>query len=161
MRQFECHKVVKAEKIDTVIRRGDGTGGTLVLVTGQSIEVDRPYLAKHLPLAGGYFVEYEGGYRSWSPAEAFESGYTEQAAAPAEPTVYPVPPDELARLEEAFTYHAPKGDQVIRYAALRGEAKVLAKLFLQLCPPGRERALARTHLEEAVMWANAAIARGE
>lgn len=25
---------------------------------------------------GGYYVVYEDGYESWSPAEAFEKGYT-------------------------------------------------------------------------------------
>ena len=25
---------------------------------------------------GGYYVVYTGGYKSWSPAEAFEDGYT-------------------------------------------------------------------------------------
>lgn len=34
------------------------------------------YVQKHAPKAGGYFVAYEDGYKSWSPAEAFESGYT-------------------------------------------------------------------------------------
>jgi hypothetical protein len=33
------------------------------------------YLIKHQPKVGGYYVEYEDGYASWSPAEAFESGY--------------------------------------------------------------------------------------
>ena len=31
---------------------------------------------KHAPQPGGYFVLYEGGYTSWSPADAFEAGYT-------------------------------------------------------------------------------------
>jgi hypothetical protein len=31
--------------------------------------------AKHAPHVGGYFVQYEDGYTSFSPAEAFESGY--------------------------------------------------------------------------------------
>jgi hypothetical protein len=38
--------------------------------------VDGAYLLKHDPRPGGYFVEYADGYRSFSPAEAFEAGYT-------------------------------------------------------------------------------------
>lgn len=33
-------------------------------------------MAKHKPVAGGYFVVYEDGYESFSPAKAFEEGYT-------------------------------------------------------------------------------------
>jgi hypothetical protein len=77
------------------------------------------------------------------------------------PTRYPVDAKERKRLLEVFTYHAPKGDQVQRYAALRAEAYSLACQIAELTPPGRERALALTKLEEAVFFANAAIARGE
>jgi hypothetical protein len=38
--------------------------------------VDSDYLAKHKPEPGGYFVVYKDGYQSFSPAEAFEDGYT-------------------------------------------------------------------------------------
>jgi hypothetical protein len=38
--------------------------------------VDREYFNKHQPKAGGYYVVYADGYKSFSPAEAFESGYT-------------------------------------------------------------------------------------
>jgi hypothetical protein len=38
--------------------------------------VTNAYVQKHEPKVGGYFVQYADGYKSWSPAEAFESGYT-------------------------------------------------------------------------------------
>ena len=38
--------------------------------------VSQEYIDKHHPQEGGYYVQYEGGYESYSPAEAFESGYT-------------------------------------------------------------------------------------
>jgi hypothetical protein len=41
-----------------------------------ALEVDAEFLAKHNPVPGGYFVVYEDGYRSYSPAAAFEAGYT-------------------------------------------------------------------------------------
>lgn len=66
-----------------------------------------------------------------------------------------------ARLEQNFTYHTPKGDQPERYTQLRQQAKQLAELMVQLCPDSRELSLALTNLEQAVMWANAAIARNE
>ena len=58
-----------------------------------------------------------------------------------------------------FRYHAPKPGQAEIYQELRTEAHKLADRFTAYCPASRERSLAITKLEEAVMWANAAIAR--
>jgi hypothetical protein len=68
---------------------------------------------------------------------------------------------EQEQIERAFTYHAPKDSQPPRYTAIRGQAKELASSLLDLCPASRELSLALTKLEEAVFWANAAIARNE
>jgi hypothetical protein len=57
-----------------------------------------------------------------------------------------------------FTYHAPKADQPARYEAIREQARVLAELILSTTPECREQSLAMTHLQETVMFANAAIA---
>jgi len=65
----------------------------------------------------------------------------------------------LERIEDDFTYHPPQGDQAQRYEQLRATTKQLARLVIELCPDGRERSTALTKLEEAVMWANAGIAR--
>lgn len=62
------------------------------------------------------------------------------------------------RIVNDFTYHAPHGDQPKQYEEIRQTGKEFA-LLVALCPEGRERSLALTHIEEAVMWANAAIAR--
>jgi hypothetical protein len=65
------------------------------------------------------------------------------------------------QIENNFQYHAPKGDQQERYGTLRLYGKDLANKINELCPDSREKSLAMTKLEEAVMWANAAIARNE
>ncbi|MEG2217754.1 MAG: hypothetical protein RRZ24_11380 [Clostridia bacterium] len=62
-------------------------------------------------------------------------------------------------IQKAFTYHAPRKGQPEQYTALREKAKEIANLINELCPDSRERNLAFTKLEEAVMWANASIAR--
>jgi hypothetical protein len=64
-------------------------------------------------------------------------------------------------IERRFSYHAPKGDQVVRYERLRAGAKAYAYLIDQLCPNSREKSLALTHLEDAVMSANKSIACNE
>ena len=38
--------------------------------------VDKQYIAKHNPQPGGYYVVYDDGYKSFSPAQAFEEGYS-------------------------------------------------------------------------------------
>lgn len=64
-------------------------------------------------------------------------------------------------IEKNFTYHAPKEDQASRYQCIRDTAKGFAALLNSACPDSREKSLAFTKLEEAVMWANASIARNE
>lgn len=64
-------------------------------------------------------------------------------------------------IEKNFTYHAPKEDQPVRYETIRNKAKMLAAYINEFCPDSREKSLAMTKLEEAVMWANASIARNE
>lgn len=41
-----------------------------------SFVVSAEFMAKHKPEVGGYFVHYADGYESFSPAKAFEEGYT-------------------------------------------------------------------------------------
>ncbi len=65
-------------------------------------------------------------------------------------------PEEL---KTRFTYHAPKPGQPEAYQHIRDKAHELAQLFATVCPESRELALAHTNLEQAVFWANAAIAR--
>ena len=67
----------------------------------------------------------------------------------------------LPEIEKRFTYHRPKEGQPEKYTQLREKSKELAYLIQELCPDSREKSLAITKLEEAVMWANAAIARNE
>jgi len=65
------------------------------------------------------------------------------------------------KIENNFMYHPPKPGQPEKYTAIREKAKELAYLINDLTPVSREQSLAFTKLEEAVMWANAAIARNE
>ena len=62
-------------------------------------------------------------------------------------------------LNKIYKYHAPKEGQPAKYEAIRAKAKELALLIETECPDSRERSVAFTNLETAVMWANAAIAR--
>lgn len=67
-------------------------------------------------------------------------------------------PNDIDRI---YTYHPPKPGQPERYGKIRAKAKELAELIDAECPQSRERSIAMTDLENAVMWANASIARNE
>ncbi len=62
-------------------------------------------------------------------------------------------------LRNRFTYHPPKDGQSVVYEKLRFNGRNLAEMIDELAPDSREKSLAITHLEQAVMWANASIAR--
>lgn len=62
-------------------------------------------------------------------------------------------------LTNRFTYHAPRGDQADRYRLIRSSALEFSETLVGLAPESRELDLAVQKVEEAVFWANAAIAR--
>ena len=64
-------------------------------------------------------------------------------------------------VDKVFKYHKPKGDQASRYENIRAHAKNLAEFLDENCPESREKSLALTNLQQAVMWANASIAINE
>jgi hypothetical protein len=66
-----------------------------------------------------------------------------------------------ADIDNIFSYHPPKGDQVERYNRLREGGKEFALLILDTTPTGADQTAAIRKVREAVMTANAAIAIGE
>ena len=56
-------------------------------------------------------------------------------------------------------YHEPFEETAKRYQEIRTLAKMFSDLVDNLVPKSREASLAQTKIEEAVMWANAGIAR--
>lgn len=76
MPQYRCHKTVRAAKITDFRHNGNFTAPDLVLgEIGAVVSMLAEWHNKHQPHRGGYFVQYEDGYQSFSPAEAFEDGY--------------------------------------------------------------------------------------
>lgn len=58
-----------------------------------------------------------------------------------------------------MTNHRPSDLDMLTIEALRGDFIDVAENVESSCPSGRERSLAITKLEEALMWAVASIAR--
>lgn len=78
MPRYRSHKLVRALKIKKILHHDNNPGATIHPADEgyASFQVDAEYLNKHKPHEGGYYVVYEDGYRSFSPAKAFEDGYT-------------------------------------------------------------------------------------
>lgn len=82
MRRFKCHKIVEAAKIFGVVTFTDAGHRTddkermtrMDLHTADGL-FNLP-VGEKMPVPGDYVVRYSDGHTSWSPAKAFEEGYT-------------------------------------------------------------------------------------
>jgi len=83
--RYSCHKIVQAVKIADVVLHEDRSA--TITPEGPFTPFTAPpaFVRKHLvfggvslreSVVGGYYVVYEDGYASFSPAGAFEAGYT-------------------------------------------------------------------------------------
>lgn len=79
MPRYRCHKEVWALQIAGISlpqnEAGDAELGFTDLHYAPRL-MPRAWLDKHNPEVGGYLVVYKDGYQSFSPAAAFEEGYT-------------------------------------------------------------------------------------
>lgn len=78
MQKYKSIKHVRAERIDLMERPvcedGDECPVTyLRLSNGTNVAVTSAWCVKHDVEVGGYYVIYENGYESFSPAGVFES----------------------------------------------------------------------------------------
>jgi hypothetical protein len=77
MPRYRCHKEVHALKIKEITLCAAGGAVITPEDPGYAVfAVDEAYVGKHAPTVGGYYVVYADGYKSFSPAAAFEEGYT-------------------------------------------------------------------------------------
>lgn len=76
--KYQCHKKVHAVKILSIGLVGEDSKQVIIPADPgyEDIPVSDEWVAKHNPKIGGYYVVYEDGYASFSPAKAFEDGYT-------------------------------------------------------------------------------------
>ena len=130
MPKYQCHKQVWALKIKAIARKPnpDTTGVSAASSYGATLtpcedgygafDVSPEYVNKHDPQVGGYYVVYEDGYKSYSPAGAFDSGYGLLANAPITLPVVDPGPDSLEReIQAAGADKAPR----VTPAALKDE----------------------------------------
>lgn len=160
---------------------GEENKGVLLLGQEQNEFVSQEYFNHHTPEVGGYYVKYSDGYESYSPAKAFEEGYS--------PFGKPIDFKEISNglftknytvvhggdftfnAYHEFSVTSKEGDDIelarikfqkgpIKEAGINGVANedlilmVITRLQQFQASPYqcRENALALTKLEEAVMW---------
>jgi len=78
MPKYKSHKEVWALKIAGISLPQNDNGDAEIAFADapySPILMDKEWLDKHNPEVGGYYVVYKDGYKSFSPAEAFEEGY--------------------------------------------------------------------------------------
>ena len=84
--EWKSHKIVRAGKL--LQQPEDDTSLSEVILTVEdgngapcNVGVPRNFFSRSAPSRGDYVVIYDDGYKSWSPAKAFEEGYTRIEAA--------------------------------------------------------------------------------
>lgn len=74
--RYECHKEVNAGRITGITFAPDGQR-QLVLEQNITVALDAEWFTRHPETSiGGYFVVYDNGHMSYSPAKPFEDGYS-------------------------------------------------------------------------------------
>lgn len=171
--RFLCHKVVRAGRITSTLDDYQFTARkghiSVTVADGGSIWLPIPAGATRKPKPGDYYVVYDDGYTSLSPAKAFEEGYTlisepQEAAATHGGPHHPAQPAKLQGLPvEGYR------DQTAQAVALVNENKKLEEVVLQALDAlakldsidKRWLAIGRTSLEQAFMAVNRAIFQPE
>ena len=82
--RWRSHKEVYGDKITKILPADpqaerssqDDTGIRWIIACGGIVTVTKDLIARGAPSVGDYYVQYQDGYKSWSPAKAFEEGYT-------------------------------------------------------------------------------------
>jgi hypothetical protein len=84
--RWQSHKIVEGDRITEVLNVPEAGGDVTRrwrLACGIVVDVSHALAARVSPnvysATDGYYVLYEDGYESWSPAKAFEEGYSRLA----------------------------------------------------------------------------------
>lgn len=151
MPRYQCYKQVWALRIAKIVHTADGGADITPADDGYApFHVPLEYLQKHKPQEGGYYVVYEDGYKSFSPAEAFESGYFPRTSLFVQEQKGVFGPKRvLFTLQDGpikeFGINGVQIDAVIEFA--RNTIEVFSKAF-----PCRENSVVLTKLDEALLW---------
>lgn len=158
--RWQSHKRVRADRITAVrfVPTDDPkkTLAVLTLACGVEVKPGRKLETNGRLLEDGYYVLYDYGYESWSPAETFRDGYKE----------IPVAVDSasdacVVNNVMRHEYRVLSDDEKRRMQAVKDHGLAFVELLHSVggTPAdgermaSRELSLAQTKIEEAVMWA--------
>lgn len=137
MKKYQCHKVVKAVKCSDLTCLSEyknqihGDDGLIYHITDNLFDRGKP-------TGSFYYIEYEDGYHSWSPADVFEKGYTIMEETNSDlikelegyiPSIYFCPADVVTcfyghKVTEEDIICGILGKEILNYASnLRGSRK--------------------------------------
>lgn len=154
MPRYKSHKTVSAVKIFQLKQSPADEvhpGGSWVIIPAEKgiapITVTHDYVNKNDPQAGGYYVLYEDGYHSYSPAEPFEDGYTLLRS------------DQHHRMDPLFTVHILSSEGIDAAHRVACAFDNLLSELRAVCKENtREFSVAKTKLEEACFFAKKVVA---
>lgn len=138
MPAYRAHKVVHALKIRAV--SGD-------IITPEELgfapfTVEPGWVARHSPQPGGYYVEYEDGYRSYSPAVPFETGYARIVPGSPTPQEPKYTTDAIGRFINRSTGKPiPEDEPVILFRAQDRKALSALRSYHTSCEQADHRAV--------------------
>lgn len=150
---YQCHKRVQALCIKAVIENPRGYELHFEDERFAPMQVDAAWIIKQLTgdkglnhLIGGYAVWYDDGYMSWSPAAAFEAGYSLLLTVDFTPEQVTAA-EAQARTWYAFQYEWPGGPSEVDAALASRDAEIdrlraevsskqaeIDRLMLEFCP---------------------------
>lgn len=174
MKTYKSHKTVQAAKI-LHVTISDFASGAILTLQGDQTEVRESvtlaWLDKNCPtyegmgagregLVGGYFVRYPDGYTSWSPAQAFEEGYTEHSLDPKEGALPVAGYKPQTGPKVALVNHFKAAEETLLRtldALKNGRAVHLAGESVLVDTDPRWLQIGRTSLEQAFMAINRSV----
>lgn len=140
MPRYRSHKTVRALKIKSIEPDGSAPRGascSCILTPEEAdyapFRVDEEYCRKHNPQAGGYYVVYADGYKSFSPSKAFVEGYSliEKSYAAAELAVKR-PPVTFEYRGLSYEQASCRAQAICRAAGVTGQTINAAKHLAEL-----------------------------
>lgn len=153
MPRYRSHKEVRALEIVAISDRASGEEPRFLLSfrEHEPISCVSKMFFRYMPIPGDFYVVYDDGYESISPRKPFLEGYTMiPDTNPA--TVPSTSDDRVVNNTMRHQYRVLTDHEKAQMTAVKDAGLVFLDLLNDL-KAGRETSLAKTKIEEAVMWA--------
>ena len=153
MPRYKSHKTVWALKIGEGIKvNPDGSAELPIADEGYApVVVEKGVISRYVPMPGDYYVQYADGYKSISPAKAFEEGYKREES----PRQYEGLPVAGYKSQGAYAVHEVNENKKLDEQVLRQIEILQSDKWLAV--DQRWLAIGRTAIEQGFMAINRAV----